>query len=373
MKNRFIYIFLILSCIAFEIQAQTFATRKLTELFELFPKTCLPPVDSIFSCPQITKGKSFIVCYNKKKEIEHLGISLFSPETKKLINVPVCNFIERMMLELLLQKTSGDVQSKLREYEIHLQNDGVEYGKGKFLSLSAVLGNIQNPTRFSLNKDLVYTAIWDFGVNKSLRMSFPVSRELIFGTDKKESDENVGEMLLNDDCKKNFSPLRPEAIPENELIPVKGTDFYRRKGLVLMVSEINTDIYYQRSDNLYIPLFSPAYPRESLANVLLTKQIDNSMILKITHRMYGNFTPEITIPLNRFICLFDNEFTTYCLLHQTNAGKINVSVVLYNPNYNYIHLLRITANPEQLFIKNGILTADFYTNIPLDNLKNLFQ
>jgi len=373
MKIRQICVLLIMSCMVIEIHAQTFATRKLRELFELFPKDCLPPADSIFNCRQITKGKSFIVHYNTKNEIDHLGISLFSPETKKLINVPVCNFIERMMLELLLQKTSGDIRIKLREYEISLQKDGDEYGKGKFLSLGAVLDNIKNPTQFSLSKDSGFTAFWKFGANETLKISFPVSRELVFGTDKKESDENVGEMLLNDDCKKVINPIRPESIPENELTSVKGTDYYTRKGIILMISEINTNTYYQRSDKFYVPLFTPDYPRESLANVLLTKHIDNSMILKITHRMYGNFTPEITIPLNRFICLFDNEFTTYCLLHQTSAGKINVSVILYNPNYNYIHLLRITANPKQLFIKNGILTADFYTNIPLNNLKQLFQ
>jgi len=89
--------------------------------------------------------------------------------------------------------------------------------------------------------------------------------------------------------------------------------------------------------------------------------------------MYGGVTPEFTIPLNRFICLFDKEFSTYCVLHQLNSGNVQISVVLHNRDYNYVHLLRVKTTKKQLFSKNGILTADFYTNIPLHNLKNLFS
>ena len=365
-------IFHILSffCLVSGLQAQTYYSRKLMEFGDLFPKACLPPTDSIFNCPQITKGKAFVIQYNGKNEIEHLGVSLFSAETKDMINRPVCDFIERMMLELLLQKSPADVKSKLREYKINLQRNGIEYGKNYFTSLTRLLDDIQYPTRFEIHKDSIYTAFWEFGLNESLSMAFPASRELIFGTDKKESDQNIGECFVNDD-KCVFTSVN-DNVSASELSRMEGTDLYINKGNVFLTDPINSDTYYQRSDNLYQMVFDAAYPVHSLANLFITKRSGNNISLKITHRMYGGFTPEFTIPIDKFFCLFDAGFSTYCILHRTETREIKISVVLHNHDFNYIHLLRIQTTVEQLFAADGILTADFYTNIPQHNLKSLF-
>lgn len=371
MKVLFIYI-LSTMCIVNVLQAQTYSSRRLAEIGELVPIACLPTVDSIFNCPQITKGKSFVVQYNGKSEINHLGVSLFSPETKEMISLPVCNFIERMMLELLLQKSSAAIQSRLREYRINLSRNNIEYGNPFFTSLSSTLDDIQYPTRFSLYKDSCYTAYWEFGNEELLKISFPMSRELILGTDKKESDENIGELLTNGDCQQYLYPEATDNVSINELRPISGTDLYRHDGTVFLSDKINSHAYYQRSDSTCQAVFAPEYPTESLANLFITKRIENSLRLKITHKMYGGFTPEFTISLNQFICLFDKEFSTYCVLYHPDPNNVRLSVVLHNRNFDYIHLLRIKTTGEQLFLKNGTLTADFYTNIPQHNLKNLF-
>jgi len=372
MKTPFIHILSLLLCLTnlIQPQAQNYSSRKLAETGDLFPKTCLPATDSIFHCPQITKVKSFTVNYNCKQEIAHLGISLFSPETKEMINLPVCNFIERVMLELLLQKSSGDVQSKLREYNIRLQKDGVEYGNLHFTSLSKALEELQSPTQFIIYKDSIYAAQWQFEDNGQLSLAFPASRELIFGTDKMESDAELGELFTNHGCEDTM----PEAlqISAEDVTHITGTDLYLRKGTHFQTDKINSDSYYQRSDTLFQAVFSPEYPAESLANLFLTKQIPDSLSLKITHRMYGGVTPQFAIPLNRFICLFNREFDSYCTLNRAISDNVQVSVVLHNRDYNYMHLLRIKTTSEQLFNPQGVLDADIYTNIPLHNLKSLF-
>jgi len=373
MKYFSIYILFLLLYLAGGLQAQPFSSHKLAAIGELFPKTCMPPTDSIFNCPQITKGKSFIVQYNHKNEIVHLGVSLFSPETKNMISLPVCNFIERLMLELLLQKSTADVRSKLQEYKIKLQRNGVEYGKNPFTSLTRLLVDIQYPTRFAIRKDsALYTAVWEFGNNERFNLSFPASRELIFGTDKAESDTGIFELFADDSCRKSFEAVAPEVVLGNDLTPVAGTNLYIRQGNMFMITSLNADTYYQRSDTLYRLVFDSAYPYESLANLFLTKQIGNSLLLKITHRKYGGFTPEFTIPLDRFLCLFDKGFAIYCLLRRTDPESIRVSIVLHNRDFNYFHLLSVQTTAEQLFTSGGVLTADFYTNIPLHNLKSLF-
>ena len=372
MKTVFIGILSFFTCYGNSLQVQTFSSRKLTEISELFPKTCLPPTDSIFNCPQITKGKSYVVRYNEKNEISHLGVSLFSHETEEIISLPVYNFIERIMLELLLQKSSSALQSRLSEYKIKLSRNDIEYGGRSFSSLSSTLEDIHNPTQFSLYKDSCYTACWSFGNDELLKMSFPASRELIFGTDKKESDESISEMFASNDCQLYLYSNAPDIVSANELTPISGTDIYRRNGTMFSSDKINSNTYYQRLDNTYQAVFDPEFPTESLANLFITKQIENSLTLRLSHKMYGSFTPEFTIPLDRFICLFDKEFTTYCVLYFPDSDNIQLSVVLRNRNFDYIHLLRVKTTVEQLFLKNGILTADFYTNIPLHNLQKLF-
>ena len=328
----------------------------------------MPGNDSIFNCPQIIQGKSLVVNYNNKYEIKHLGISLFSPETKEMINLPVCNFIERMMLELALQRSMKDVVLKLKQYRINLSKNGVEFSRGLFTTLSRTLDDIQNPVQFSIQKDSCYNAFWEYGNNEVLSLTFPVSRELIFGTDKKESDQISSELFSNCDCDTAVGEI--STANDSDLLLQDKSNLYVRKGNIYLANKINSDTYYQHSGNSYKLVFNSEYPAESLVNLLITKQ-PKSLMLKITHRVYGGFTPEFSIPLSQLFCLFNAGFTTYCIYNRTDSEKVHVSAVICNNDFGYIHLLRIKTTAGQLFTDNGILTADLYTNIPQHNLKNL--
>lgn len=368
MNKQLIYILLILFCASGSIHAQMFESQKLAELTELFPKNCLPQNDSVFNCPQIIQKKSFIISYNNKHEIKHLGISLFSPETKEMINLPICNFIERTMLELALQPSANDVESRLQQSGISLRKNGVEFNKGYFTSLHSTLDDMQNPVQFLIHKDSCYTGYWKYENEDILSMSFPVSRELIFGTDKKESDQIIGELFSESSC--DTANENSSEFDASDLKLLNNSDLYLRKGSAFISNKINSDTYYQRSESKYQLVFNSEYPSESLAN-LLNARHGKTLMLKIIHRMYGGFTPEFSITLSRFLGMFNKGFSTFCILNRQNQDKIQVSAVLLNNDFGYIHLLRIKTTSHDLFTNNGILTADFYTNIPQHNLKDL--
>jgi hypothetical protein len=350
------------------MQAQVYASKKLEVMGELFPKNCLPETDSIFNCPQVILEKSLIIRYNNKHEIMHLGISLFSPETKELINLPICNFIERMMLELTLMQSATDISKKLKQNRIKLKQNGVDFNSGYFTSLNSTLDDMQNPVQFSIHKDSCYTVLWKYGDDDVLTMSFPISRELIFGTDKNESDKITGELFFEANC--DTGTENGQAFIASDLKLLNNSDLYLRKGSSFLTNKINSDTYYQRSGSKYQLVFNSEYPTESLVNLLNTKQ-DNSLMLKITHRMYGGFTPEFCIPLSQFLCMFNKGFSTYCIFKRQNLDKVQVSAVIHSNDFGYIHLLRIKTTSRELFMNNGTLVADLYTNIPEHNLKNL--
>lgn len=368
MTEHILKILLVLFCSAGSLQAQIYASLKLAEIGGILPKSCLPEKDSIFNCTQVIQKKSLIVSYNSKHEIKHLGISLFSPETKEMINLPVCNFMERMMLELALQQSANDIEARLQQSGIRLKKNGVEFNKGYFTSLNSTLDDMHNPVQFAIRKDSCYTVYWKYENDDVLSMSFPVSRELIFGTDKKESDQITGESFSHFDCDTAAQEIL--TVNASDLHLQDDSDLYVREGSFYLTNKISSDTYYQRSDNKYQLVFNSEYPAESLANLLITKQ-GKSLILKITHRMYGGFTPEFSIPLSQFFCLFNVGFSTYCIFSRLDMDKVQVSAVFRNNDFGYIHLLRIRTTSGQLFSDNGTLTADFYTNIPQHNLKDL--
>ncbi|MDR0606625.1 MAG: hypothetical protein LBG80_20330 [Bacteroidales bacterium] len=371
MKQKKLYILFILFYATTFVQAQNYASLRLQMLGEMMPARSIPNKASIFSCTKILYGKMFTVNYNEKGEIEHLGVSLFSNETKELINKPICNFIERILLDLLLHEKQGMLQNKLNEFRITLANVGINGEPVK--NLSKLLNTMKEPVQFKLNYDnKKYQVLWFFENLNGLEMTFPANRELIFGTNKVESDSQLSETLPVQHC--IDSVTMHYYFPETSLDSIHaGTGFYVRKGSFFMLKQLNNDQLCRKdTDNRFYPVFDARYPEISLKNLLLTPQLRSTLKLHIKHRMYGRFTPEFTMSLNDFTCFFQGEFESFCYVDRTNKGLLEATLVLHNRQYNYIHMLFITANPDALFNPNSILEAGFSTNIPQDNIKSLF-
>ena len=167
-----------------DVSDASFASRKIKQLAELLPIQQLPDCDTIVAVPQVIKNKSLIFTYNDRNEISHIGLSLFSDATKFLLDKSICNFLERYLLELVLQVDNQAVERKLAEYHITLFFDGKPFGQSNLLSLGNILEQMDMPVKFSLrHQDKRAEASWKFG-RHNLSISFPLYRELIDGTDK---------------------------------------------------------------------------------------------------------------------------------------------------------------------------------------------
>ena len=354
-------------------QAQSYSSLKMEEIGNAINKKCLPKVDSIFDCPEIIKGKSLIVTYNQKQEITHLGISLFSNESKMLINAPVCNFIERLMLELILEKSGDGVKRILNRYKINIAKNGITYGTRTFTSLNQVLEEIRDPVDFSLHRTKEqFAAVWKFNQDNQLVVSFPATRDLIFGTDKKESDEMLNYALLEDNslCPKKQTADNVQLTEKDLTYDVK-KNIFMKKGNEFALKFINSNTYYRKTGDKFELLFSKDYPGESLCNLFLENNSNLNHTLHITHQQYGNFSPDIDISLQKFLCFFHDEYDIFTAASVANPKELKLTVILNNRNYNYVHLLIINTPVENIFKDDGVLNANFYSNIPQQNLKNL--
>lgn len=347
-----------------------FANRKLKQLAEQLPLSVFPDKDTIMEVPQIIKGKALAFAVNEKKTVSHIGVSLFSNETKRMLDKGICNFLERYLLELLLQKNKADVEFKLAEYHVSLKINGQEFGEGRFRSVAEVLQIMRMPVNFALRHiDKQAEAVWTSPACH-LSMRFPLYRELIEGTDKKESDEELYNLL-------QVAVLSPvnlvdEQVDRGVLLPGM-RDVYVRKGETFLIESMSSDRYYVEEGGSFVPLFGRQYPEYSMSNLFLTYRNGNGKTLQITHRKYGHFTPEISIPLLNFLACFKDEFQIACHTGYNKKGELETMVVFNHKTLNYIHLLRVHIAKEQLFSRHPVLKADFYSNIPQHYINSLLK
>jgi len=339
------------------------------------PQACLPQADSIFNCAGLVKGKSLIVNYNSSREIDHIGISLFSNETKLLINLPVCNFIERMLLELVLEEKKKNANALLDRHKMHVSRNGVEYETKFFTSIEAALDNISTPSQFGLLKEPErFSAVWNFNQTDQFVFSFPASRDLIFGTDKKESDEMLNKSLFGGDklCLQNDGMLG-EVISDADVSLDRKRNIYIRNGSEFILAILNSDTYYKKEGDVFELLFSKDYPAESLVNLIQKnyRKEELNHKLHITHKMYGNFSPDFDISLKELLCFFSDDYDVFTAVTSTDSKELKLTAVFHSKDYNFVHLLLIKTPVENIFLKDGILTADFFTNIPQHSIRSL--
>jgi hypothetical protein len=366
----FCFLFSLRLCGACPEEQVEFANRKLKQLAGQLPISVFPEKDTIMEVPQVVKGKSLVFELNDKKVVCHIGVSLFSNETKQMLDKGICNFLERYFLELLLQKDQVGVKRKLEEYHVSLLVNGKDFTKGRFRSVAEVLQLMCMPVNFALRRmDRQAEAVWIFN-DYHLCMRFPLYRELIDGTDKKESDEELYNLLQV----AVLSPvdLMDEQVARENLQPETG-DVYIRKGETFLIKPMSSDRYYVEEGGSFVPLFRKQYPEYSMNNLFLTYRNGDGKTLQITHRKYGHFTPEISIPLPNFLACFKDDFLTACHTGYNKNGELETMVVFNHKTLNYIHLLRVHTTKERLFSSHPVLKADFYSNIPQHYINSLLK
>lgn len=348
-----------------------FENRNLRRLSEMMPTVALPVSDSILRCPVLPDNKSLIVRYNFQHEVDHLGISLFSKETKLMLDESICDFLERLFLELVLQESPADVKRKLIEYHIHLKYDGENFGAPHFTSIYDALQNLTMPVSFKLRfEDKRGLATWNITNHHSLSLVFPLRAELINGMDKKEADDQLYNRLVQLTTQQHaYEDEQVEAAQLETL----GQYLWRHPGNHFLLPALNSDTYYTQKNHVFTPLNTDTLPAQTLKTLFHTYTNGEQVRLLLTHRKYGHFTPQIEIPLNNFLSMFQRHYDLFTSAKQRSHGRLEVIAVIHHKNLNFIHLMRVTTTVADLQQRPLVMKADFYSNIPQQNIKSLFN
>ena len=303
--------------------------------------------------------------------ITHLGIKLSHKMPVEYQKVSF--FLERVMLEFLLAQGNRDIKRVMDKNNCMPCYNRIEYDKGPVWDLVDGIALAYHSSNYTIRRDsLSYISEWKSASN-TFSVRFPANAQIILGMDKKELDEAFIEDLLS------VKTIEYREIPlsQDTMNLEKKGNVYRTKGRQLFIPEMNNYRYYLQSDDgSYQTIYSPQYPAESLVNLFYQASDTNRTIrLAIQHFQYGNILKTCEIPLSQ-LCEYAQAkgFETYVGIESHKKERLAATVLLYNKELNFLNVLYVQTSVDQLFKPSGgSITAKLRTNIPTDNIKDLFQ
>lgn len=374
MVSKFKILFFLLCAFGINFtKAQShFENKKLENLYSLLPNDCKIAIENSnnLKCQCKINGDTLKVkvLYNEDHKVSHLGLQMFKFDYQLYFSPSVINFIERTLLEDLLWDNTTYINKKNKEDRIQLFKNNKVLGEIGFNKINEIIPIIKNEFAFSLKQvGLEYTA--ELKNDKGMiKMIFPATNTVISGMDKIEYGEQVMVSL------KNFKKSEKinSKIPLKEQLKTYKDDIKVRVGNSYFKSITSTK-YYKVTDDVVQPLFSKEYPLESFCNIFLMPIEANKKIqLNITHKIYGDEKFDYKVNLNDFISFFNTEFEFYFGIEEKTDENMSGTLIIFNRKLNFVNLLYVNTNKNTLFGDIPIINAKLYTNIPSDNIKNLF-
>lgn len=219
----------------------------------------------------------------------------------------------------------------------------------------------------SLHDGRRYSIVWTDDSIAVGTMSFPASYQLIFGISQVESFNALAAHLREKRHEAGASPRRVATrVDEHSMICRRGEDFY--------LGALSGDTYIDAVSAL--PVWCADFAAESLANLFLLDNMPETAV-KLTMVDYAMDSLRVDTSTSslRYLLAGAEGGTPYFGVSgsDSGSGEIHATVVYHNPLYAYVHLLEITARPDNLFDpKAPRLRAVIHPYVKLHNLTSLW-
>lgn len=189
--------------------------------------------------------------------------------------------------------------------------------------------------------------------------------------DKAEADKILFEQLNGCNVVENWHA--DINIDADKLKKTDEEGLYIMPGKTFQDSGFSSDIYVFNKKGLLKIVFDKRFPLESATNLLLNAVKNNNLRLSLKQHQYGHVIKEMTIPLQTVYDVLARHNDMYCSVVRIDINRIEASLVFHHPGKNIIHMFLLEIPVNQLFVDNGLVTAELWGNIPQDNLKSLMK
>lgn len=298
--------------------------------------------------------------------VDHIGVQLFTGADRESMSpYPVYDFLERYLLE-------HHIQSRMSENDRHHSADRVKVETGSLKDLHKVCGDTTLSFSVQLDYGRIYHAAWSRHEKDVFRISFPASYRLMggFKADERENKLSAG-------ISRTRSTPRPALKVDPTCLERSDTsivDYHILKGGYESTPVVNSDRYYHTSDTACSMIFSPLYPVESLANMMVSGEIANGLRALVTLQRGKGETEKFSVPLNSLInfCL-DEGCRPYFGLKGIYPDRdiVTALVEMVHPTEGYEHLLSITFDTTTLTTGEGDIEIRFTPYIPTHDIMGM--
>ena len=350
----------------------TFNSLKLKNICQQLEKKAMLPgtkQSGIFQATLDGKSIPCILLRDKQNRISHVGIRLFSRFDSLPYPAEMLQFLERITLESALAQPVENLEKKLTEDGIFFYYNDAELGSFTFPGFASVLELFGHDFDFSMRTDsLMVAAVFKGEHGNSFRMLFPARNTLIMGMDKKELDQAISEAL----------PVhRKKAAvvfhPSTDSLTPSPRDYQTSLTREFFPGITTRKYYEEKAHGRQVPVFNPEHPAESFANLFLLEiQGEMKRQVAITHVVYGMDKKEYTIELADLRDFFRDQYEWYFGIEDSKSDNLTGTIIISQPGRHFIHLLYVKTQKDVLFNPAIPVIAVLYTNIPTDNIKNLF-
>jgi hypothetical protein len=295
---------------AFGGERITYSSRKVMNICSSLPSSFVSSADSSMMLRTVTSYCPVVVS-RLGNVVYNVGVGVLKPDEVRALTPTVGWFVQRLLLEILLCKDNATAQRRLKEYGIQLVLRGIPQSMPRN-SVNEYLKLCSKPYSFGFDsRDKYMKLTWHLVGMTTFSLSFPMSRELVEGTDKGEADEAVARALNTSTIESQ--PPCIKQIRKTDCEATAGSPILTLPGLAYSIKNMRSDTYYMESKQSLIPVFSVAYLAESVKNIFLGA-VPSHHQLSLIQRGYGNHTTTLKLPLTTFLNYWLNkpEFKCYC-------------------------------------------------------------
>jgi len=330
--------------------------------------------DTVLQCADLVKGDTvpIILCKDENGVVDHIGYC-FLPDSIRLVNIPIVQFLERELLTILTAKDIGTALRADKENGLLVLLDDSPVNQNLLQNKKKLYSMLKGNSGITINKvikDYCVTILCSDG--QQLSFSFPADCKLISGMDKREQEIRLAFQLKNHIAKTIDSLMPSPDINYLQLLQdsIYQDSIYVEKGEEFNIPQINNDLFYFKNDTIYSLVSDTSLIALSFSNALLAPSAKHYTI-EVKHRMYGFVVQNYTLDSRDFNDYFSNGYERYFGIETMEPENLSGTMILYNRDEEYIHLAYVTTTLDDL-MNGGKMTMELYSNIPQHNIKTLY-
>lgn len=300
--------------------------------------------------------------------VEHIGYMIFTKCQRDGLRSPVCNFVERYLLESSLPlKRDKNIDTRMHEDDVH-------FNSGKITDLYRLMQDTSNTISVKLLDGRRYELRWYNLTGDVCSLDFPVDYGLLNGSEMLENERRLEKFLLhpvNIVGKKDSMEIK-----RDYLLATWQSNYFILPGKSYYTDALTSNRYYEKDDlsGSYRLVYNTKYPQESIANLLTTAEIENEFLLDVKFVKYGGANSRIAVPLNSWVqyCIKSGCEPFFGIISY-DGNIAECEVIMRNEAMGYNHIMKVTFDVSLLEAREGSIKTRLNSYVPFGNIKFLFE